>query len=73
MRKTPRRMGNSEARLHKMGNQKAKANLDRAIKNVESRIKHLEVKEKPPVDEKLSWTLGKFRKYIAKLLSKEVG
>lgn len=47
MRKTPKRMGNSEARLHKMGNQKAKANLERAIKNVEKRINHLEIKEKP--------------------------
>lgn len=40
-------MGNSEARLHKMGGQKAKANLDRKIRNVEKRIEHLEVKEKP--------------------------
>ncbi|MFZ7101755.1 MAG: ribosomal protection-like ABC-F family protein [Peptococcaceae bacterium] len=47
MRKTPKRMGNSEARLHKMGNQKAKANLDRAQKNIESRIRHLEVKARP--------------------------
>lgn len=47
MRKTPKRMGNSEARLHKMGPQKAKANLERAVKNVEKRIEHLEVKEKP--------------------------
>lgn len=47
LRKTPKRMGNSEARLHKMGPQKAKANLDRAVKNVEKRIEHLEVKENP--------------------------
>lgn len=47
MKKAPSRMGNSEARLHKMGNQKAKANLDRAVKNMQSRIDHLEVKEKP--------------------------
>lgn len=47
MRKAPKRMGNSEARLHKMGNQKAKANLERAVKNIEKRIEHLEVKEKP--------------------------
>lgn len=47
LRKTPKRMGNSEARLHKMGPQKAKANLDRSVKSVEKRIEHLEVKEKP--------------------------
>jgi macrolide transport system ATP-binding/permease protein len=47
MKKAPKRMGNSEARLHKMGNQKAKANLEKAVKNIEKRIEHLEVKEKP--------------------------
>jgi macrolide transport system ATP-binding/permease protein len=47
MKKTPSRMGNSEARLHKMGNQKAKANLNKAIKAMETRIRKLEAKEKP--------------------------
>jgi macrolide transport system ATP-binding/permease protein len=47
MRKTPKRMGNSEARLHKMGPQRSKANLERAAKSVEKRIEQLEVKEKP--------------------------
>lgn len=44
---TPKRMGNSEARLHKMGGQANKANLDRFAKSVEKRIEHLENKEKP--------------------------
>jgi macrolide transport system ATP-binding/permease protein len=47
MRKVPKRMGNSEARLHKLGNQKAEANLDRSAKSIKARINHLEVKEKP--------------------------
>lgn len=47
MKKAPSRMGNSEARLHKMGNQKAKANLDRAQKALESRLRQLATKEKP--------------------------
>jgi len=47
MKKAPSRMGNSEARLHKTGNQKAKANLDKAIKAMETRISKLEKKEKP--------------------------
>ncbi len=47
MKKAPSRMGNSEARLHKMGNQKAKANLDRAQKGLESRLRQLKAKEKP--------------------------
>lgn len=53
IRKAPKRMGNSEARLHKMGDQKAKASLDRAIKSIESRIEHLEVKKKPVKQEKI--------------------
>ena len=48
IRSTPKRMGNSEARLfRKMGGQKGKKKLDNAIKNIEQRINHLEVKEKP--------------------------
>lgn len=47
IRGTPKRMGNSEARLHKMGGQKAKANLDKTIKNIEKRIERLEVKDRP--------------------------
>ena len=47
VRTTPKRMGNSEARLHKMGGQKAKKNIDNNIKAIKSRIDHLDVKEKP--------------------------
>lgn len=47
LRKTPKRMGNSEARLHKMGPQRAKKNLDNNIKALRSRIDQLEAKEKP--------------------------
>lgn len=47
MKKAPTRMGNSEARLHKMGNQKAKSNLERAVKAMETRLEKLEVKSKP--------------------------
>ncbi|MDZ4992506.1 ATP-binding cassette domain-containing protein [Clostridium perfringens] len=47
LRKTPKRMGNSEARLHKMGPQRAKKNLDNNIKALRSRIDQLDIKEKP--------------------------
>ncbi|MGL5648643.1 MAG: ABC-F type ribosomal protection protein CplR [Clostridium sp.] len=47
IRKTPRRMGNSEARLHKMGDQRGKKNIDGNIKALKSRMNHLEIKEKP--------------------------
>ncbi|NLX62291.1 MAG: ABC-F type ribosomal protection protein, partial [Tissierellia bacterium] len=46
IRKTPRRMGNSEARLHKMGSQAAKKSLDKKVKALETRLRKLEVKEK---------------------------
>lgn len=47
MKDTPSRMGNSEARLHKMYTQSKKAKLDRAVKAIESRIEHQDKKEKP--------------------------
>ncbi|WP_053957251.1 ribosomal protection-like ABC-F family protein [Inediibacterium massiliense] len=53
IKRVPNRMGNSEARLHKMGGQKAKANLNRAVKNAQKRIEHMKVKEKPREQEKI--------------------
>ena len=47
IRRTPKRMGNSEARLHKMGGQKGKKNLDGNAKAIQSRIDKLEIKKKP--------------------------
>ena len=58
MRKTPKRMGNSEARLHKMGNQKAKASLDKAVKAMETRIEKLERKEKPRAIDQMNLDLA---------------
>ncbi len=68
VRKTPRRMGNSEARLHKMGNQKAKANLDRAKKSVETRIEKLEVKEKPKQTAKIKLDIADAQKLHSKVI-----
>lgn len=53
IKKAPKRMGNSEARLHKMGGQKAKKNLEKKVKNIQKRIEHLEVKEKPRQESKI--------------------
>ncbi|PBG49216.1 ABC-F type ribosomal protection protein CplR [Clostridioides difficile] len=47
IRKTPKRMGNSEARLHKIGGQTNKKKLDSNVKAIKSRIDKLEVKNKP--------------------------
>lgn len=54
MKTVPKRMGNSEARLHKLGNQKAKANLERTAKSIKSRIERLEIKEKPKDIDKIA-------------------
>lgn len=68
MRKTPKRMGNSEARLHKMGNQKAKANLDKNVKAVEKRIEHLESKEKPKEQELIKLDIKESNKLFSKIV-----
>lgn len=47
VKQAPSRMGPSEARLHKMGGQSARKTLDKAVKNYEKRIEHLDAKEKP--------------------------
>ncbi|HEY5560488.1 MAG TPA: ABC-F family ATP-binding cassette domain-containing protein [Clostridiaceae bacterium] len=46
IRKTPKRMGNSEARLHKMGGQNAQAKLSSSVDNLKKRLARLEVMEK---------------------------
>lgn len=47
VRTAPSRMGNSEARLHKMGGQENRKKLDNFAKSIQSRIDRLEIKEKP--------------------------
>ncbi|EKD69523.1 MAG: hypothetical protein ACD_47C00087G0001, partial [uncultured bacterium] len=47
MRKTPKRMGNSEARLHTRGINSKKKKLDGAAEALKSRLAQLEVKERP--------------------------
>ncbi len=47
IRRVPNRMGNSEARMNKMGGQRQKQKLDRAAKAAKSRMEQLEEVEKP--------------------------
>lgn len=68
VRKTPTRMGNSEARLHKMGDQKAKASFDRAFKATETRIEQLVVKEKPPEQGIIKFDLADAQKLHSKVI-----
>lgn len=68
VRRTPSRMGNSEARLHRMGGQGAKKNLDKAVKSVESRIEHLEVKDKPREEKRMKIEILQGSKVYNKIL-----
>lgn len=65
---TPKRMGNSEARLHKMGGQANKANLDRFAKSVEKRLEHLENKDKPAEQEVIKIKILESGKPYSKIL-----
>ena len=47
MRKTPKRMGNSEARLHKRGVENKREKVEQSSKSLETRLEKLDVKEKP--------------------------
>ncbi|WP_406241686.1 ribosomal protection-like ABC-F family protein [Tissierella carlieri] len=54
IRTTPKRMGNSEARLHKMGGQVNRKKQDNKVKAIAKRIEKLEVKDKVKELEKIN-------------------
>ena len=66
MKKTPTRMGNSEARLHKMDSRQISGQLHKARKQLESRMAQLEVKERPREDVSIRMELGANRPVAAK-------
>ncbi|HBF4253706.1 ABC-F type ribosomal protection protein CplR [Clostridioides difficile] len=68
IRKTPKRMGNSEARLHKMGGQTNKKKLDSNVKAIKSRIDKLEVKNKPKVSKEMNIKIQDGMEIISKNL-----
>ncbi len=68
VRKAPKRMGNSEARLHKMGDQRAKATLDKSKRSIRSRLDRLQVKEKPKNIEKIKIDLKESKVIYSKIL-----
>ncbi|BAH07100.1 hypothetical protein CKR_2049 [Clostridium kluyveri NBRC 12016] len=47
MKKAPKRMGNSEARLHKRESNEKRKKVEGTAKTIKTRLKKLEVKEKP--------------------------
>jgi macrolide transport system ATP-binding/permease protein len=68
MRKAPKRMGNSEARLQKMGNQHAKAALERRINAMRTRIEKLEEKEKPKELPSVNVDIQKMKQLHSKII-----
>ena len=68
VRTTPRRMGNSEARLHKMGGQENKKKLDKQVKSVEARINQLEAKERPKEEEDIKLSAPEIKRIHSKVL-----
>lgn len=67
-KRTPSRMGNSEARLHRMGGQKAKKHLDNKAKALEQRLTQLEKKESPKENEVIRVQLPDSSKSYSKVL-----
>ncbi|AKA69659.1 ribosomal protection-like ABC-F family protein [Clostridium scatologenes] len=68
VKKTPKRMGNSEARLHKMGDQRSKVNIDGVVKNVKKRIEHLQIKEKPNKQHDIKLNIPDSNKLYGKII-----
>ncbi|MGG4267819.1 ribosomal protection-like ABC-F family protein [Peribacillus simplex] len=60
IRKAPKRMGNSEARLHKRSAGKQKAKLNRSAEAIETRIDKLAKKEKPKEDTPIIFDISEF-------------
>lgn len=68
VRSTPKRMGNSEARLHKMDGQRIKKKLDKQVKAVESRINQLDTKEKPTEEKEIQLSIPDNQRIHSKVL-----
>lgn len=65
---TPKRMGNSEARLHKMGGQQNKKKLDKQVKATLDRVNQLEVKSKPYQNTAIKLNMDEREKIHSKVL-----
>ncbi|SER81616.1 ribosomal protection-like ABC-F family protein [Salipaludibacillus aurantiacus] len=60
LKKAPKRMGNSEARLHKRSVGQKKTKLDKGVKAIQSRIDQLEKKEKPSEESAVTFDIAEF-------------
>lgn len=68
IKKTPKRMRNSEARLHKMGGQSNKQKMENSAKAIQSRINQLEIKEKPKEEKIIKIKILESSKAYSKIL-----
>ncbi len=68
IRRTPKRMGNSEARLHRMGGQASKKSLDSFRKSLNTRLEKLEAVSRPEEDEKIEIDLRANNKIYSKTI-----
>lgn len=68
MKKAPTRMGNSEARLHKMDSRQISQQLHKARRQLETRLSQMEVKERPREDVSIRMELGASRPVAAKVV-----
>lgn len=68
IRKTPKRMGNSEARLHKRESTEIQKKLRQAVKSLETRLEKLEIKEKPKDEIEIKMELRQVENPVSKTL-----
>ncbi len=68
IRKTPKRMGNSEARLHKRESTEIQKKLRQAVTSMETRLEKLEFKEKPKDEIEIKMELRQVENPVSKIL-----
>lgn len=68
VRKAPKRMGNSEARLHKRGATEIVEKIAKERKAIESRLEHLEKKERVREDPEIRMALGSASPVVSKTM-----
>ena len=68
MRKTPKRMGNSEARLHKRGVENKREKIEQSSKSLQTRLEKLEVKEKPETEYNIFMKMSESLKVKSKII-----
>ncbi len=69
IRKTPKRMGNSEARLHKRESTQIQQKLNRTVKAVATRLEKLAIKEKPQEYPKIKINISQAADAVSKTVA----